>query len=113
MVRPTNKATNQMPIGNRATTLLTLVTLISAGNVSATMRCGTSLIDEGDSAQLVMTKCGEPAKKTSEGPALRNNGVPKMNAAKISIWVYGPHGGSYRYLRFIDDKLVSIEIRRK
>jgi hypothetical protein len=93
--------------------LMTFAMLIYAGNAKATMRCGTSLINLGDAVQLVLAKCGEPAKKTSEGPALRNNGVPKMNAAKISLWVYGPHGGSYRYLRFIDDKLVSIEIRRK
>jgi hypothetical protein len=102
-----------MQIIVRVARLMTFAILIVAGDVNATMRCGVSLIDEGDSAQLVLAKCGEPAKKTSKGPALRNNGVPKMNAAKTSIWVYGPHGGSYRYLRFIDDELVSIEMRRK
>jgi Protein of unknown function (DUF2845) len=113
MVRFTSQAHSHMPIDNKVAKLLTVLMFIFAGNVSATVRCGTSLLDEGDSVQLVLAKCGEPAKKISEGPALRNNGVPKMNAAKISIWVYGPHGGSYRYLRFVDDELVSIEMRRK
>ena len=43
---------------------------------------------------------------------MRNNGIPKKGAAKITIWVYGPSGGSYRYLRFIDEDLVEIQLRR-
>lgn len=81
-------------------------------DASATMRCGTALISTGDSAQTVLQKCGAPDTQTSEGPALRANGVPNRNAAKIGHWVYGPRSGAYQHLRFIDDKLVSIETRR-
>ncbi|WP_297845330.1 DUF2845 domain-containing protein [Pseudomonas sp.] len=83
------------------------------GQANAATRCGTGLINNGDSMQTVMEKCGEPFKKSSEGPARWPNGVPRLNAAVISIWVYGPNGGAYQYLRFIDEKLVAIDFKRE
>ncbi|KPZ00978.1 hypothetical protein ALO43_200200 [Pseudomonas tremae] len=101
--------------------LIKKMLLLSAGFVfttfintaNATMRCGTSLISEGDSISTVLEKCGQPLRKSSEGPAKRPNGVPRLNAATITIFVYGPNGGSYQYLRFIDDKLIEIDMRRE
>jgi len=86
--------------------------LLLAVDANATMRCGTALISSGDSAQTVLQKCGTPDTRTSEGPALRANGVPYQGSATVSHWVYGPRSGAYQHLRFIDDKLVSIETRR-
>lgn len=80
---------------------------------AGTLRCGSALISIGDLTEHVRGKCGPPGREQSEGPALRNNGVPKLNAAKISTWIYGPRNGAYQYLRFIDDKLVAVEIRRQ
>lgn len=79
----------------------------------ATMRCGSALISIGDLAGDIRYKCGAPNKESSEGPALKNNGVPKKNSARISLWVYGPRNGAYHYLRFIDEKLIDIQLRRK
>lgn len=79
----------------------------------ATMRCGSALISIGDLAADVRYKCGSPSRENSEGPALKNNGVPKLNSARISTWVYGPRNGAYHYLRFIDEKLIDIQMRRK
>ncbi|HEY0288331.1 MAG TPA: DUF2845 domain-containing protein [Pseudomonas sp.] len=98
---------------NKASMLIVVPLLMWTCAVSATMRCGTSLIAEGDGMDAVREKCGAPDRQTSEGPALRSNGVPRLNAAKISIWVYGPHNGAYQYLRFIDDKLTSMETKRE
>jgi hypothetical protein len=97
---------------SRSTSLSLLALLLTAFEANATMRCGTSLISNGDSAQAVLQKCGAPDTQTSEGPARLANGVPYRNAAKVSHWVYGPRGGAYQHLRFIDDKLVSVETRR-
>lgn len=96
--------------GNARWWLLPLFVL--AFDASATMRCGTSLINIGDSAQTVREKCGTPDKETSEGPVYGINGVPNLHSAKISYWVYGPRSGAYQHLRFVDDKLVSAETRR-
>lgn len=79
---------------------------------AASMRCGTRFVEVGAKMALVQDKCGQPTKVQSEGPAMRNNGVPRKGAAKITIWVYGPSGGSYQYLRFIDENLVEIQFRR-
>jgi hypothetical protein len=85
---------------------------IFTSTASASMRCGTGLVEVGDKMELVQHKCGQPNRAQSEGPAMRNNGIPQKGAAKITIWVYGPNGGSYRYLRFIDENLVDIQLRR-
>lgn len=61
----------------------------------------------------ISATCGPPLASASEGPALRPNGVPRWNAARISVWVYGPNGGAYQYLRFIDERLVEIDLRRQ
>ncbi len=55
-------------------------------------------------------RCGQPLSRIVNEPALRNNGVPKLNAARTEFWVYGPSGGVYRHLRFIDGKLVEIRL---
>lgn len=88
---------------------LTFATLFEA---SASERCGTSIIHEGDLMAQVLKKCGEPERRSAEGPAMRANGVPRRNAATISEFVYGPANGAYRYLHFIDEKLIRIEMRR-
>ncbi|MCF5466150.1 DUF2845 domain-containing protein [Pseudomonas syringae] len=101
--------------------LIKHILLLSAGIIvtafispaNATMRCGTALISEGDSKSTVLAKCGPPSRKSSEGPARRPNGVPRLNAATITVFVYGPNGGSYQYLRFIDEKLIEIDMRRE
>ncbi|WP_311968983.1 DUF2845 domain-containing protein [Pseudomonas baltica] len=81
---------------------------------AGSMRCGTALVSEDTPMAEVLEKCGPPARQDSEGPVARpktNNGY--WNSAKISIWVYGPDGGAYQYLRFVDERLVSIEMSRK
>lgn len=81
-------------------TALTLVMSSLAIPAVASMRCGTHLVDEGDSVEQVLERCGQPLSRIVNEPALRNNGVPKLNAARTEFWVYGPSGGVYRHLRF-------------
>ncbi|MCO4025766.1 DUF2845 domain-containing protein [Pseudomonas aeruginosa] len=94
-------------------TALTLVMSSLAIPAVASMRCGTHLVDEGDSVEQVLERCGQPLSRIVNEPTLRNNGVPKLNAARTEFWVYGPSGGVYRHLRFIDGKLVEIRLERK
>jgi len=76
------------------------------------MRCGTSLISLGDTVNVVREKCGAPDKSEVQEPVSRLNGVPRLNAVKVSLWVYGPRNGAYQHLKFIEDKLVAIDTRR-
>lgn len=90
-----------------------LAALLFSGSACATMRCGTALINLGDTVSEVRDKCGPPDSADEEMPALRSNGVPQLNAAKITHWVYGPRNGASQHLRFVEDKLVSIDMRRE
>lgn len=86
--------------------------LMFAGMAEATMRCGTALISVGDTLSVVREKCGEPDRSVEHQPAVRNNGVTRFNAVKVTLWVYGPRNGASQHLKFIEDKLVTITMRR-
>lgn len=86
--------------------------LMFAGVANATMRCGTALISLGDTASVVREKCGAPDKSEEQDPAARVNRVPRLNAVKVSFWIYGPRNGAFQHLKFIEDKLVAIDTRR-
>ncbi|TBU93466.1 DUF2845 domain-containing protein [Phytopseudomonas dryadis] len=88
-----------------------LLLLISTPSL-ASMRCGTALVTLDDTLEQVQEKCGDPEQRRINPPALRPNGVPRFNAAEVQHWVYGPHNGAYRHLRFIDGKLVDIRTER-
>ena len=97
----------------RKTTLVWLLPCLMFADVAqATMRCGTSLISLGDTAAVVRAKCGAPDRSEDQEPASRINGVPRLNAVKVSFWVYGPCNGAFQHLKFIEDKLVAVDTRR-
>lgn len=82
------------------------------GHVSAAMRCGTKLINVGDQIANVLEDCGRPIVHESDGPAMRNNGVPRKGSSKQDVVVYGPSGGAYQYLLFVNDELIRVDMRR-
>ncbi|TDV64425.1 DUF2845 domain-containing protein [Pseudomonas sp. LP_7_YM] len=92
--------------------LLGLPILMFASAAEATMRCGTALISLGDTVGVVREKCGEPDRSVEHQPAVRSNGVPRFNAVKVTLWVYGPRNGASQHLKFIEEKLVAIDTRR-
>lgn len=101
LARQGSRAMKMFSIG-----LVGLLTLM-AGSAHAAMRCGTGLIDVGDKIGKVQEKCGMPVAQESQGPTTQYGSV------RITVWVYGPDGGGYRYLRFVDANLVQIEMRRE
>lgn len=99
--------------GKRIMGLGWMLLALSTSSEASSMRCGTSIVVEGDTMQQVLDKCGPPDSKEVWQPKLRVNGVPEKGAAKLEFWIYGPSGGVYRKLRFIDDRLVQVEMERK
>ncbi|KUM40047.1 DUF2845 domain-containing protein [Pseudomonas sp. EpS/L25] len=91
---------------------LSLCLLLLPLLAQASLRCGQNLVEEGDSVDQVLAACGAPAERQVNPPALRNNGVPKFNAAETQFWTYGPANGASRRLKFIDGKLVEIRLVR-
>ncbi|WP_238935283.1 DUF2845 domain-containing protein [Pseudomonas typographi] len=90
-----------------------MLILLAAAHAQATLRCGTELIAEGAPIGEVQAKCGMPQYQHTEYPALRADGVPRYQAVQVTRWVYGPRNGAYRYLRFIEGKLVEIRTSRE
>lgn len=90
----------------------TLPFVMFTGTADATMRCGTSLISLGDTVSVVREKCGAPDSSVEQLPVMRSGSARPFNAAKVTLWVYGPRNGAYHHLRFLDDKLVAIDTRR-
>lgn len=88
--------------------LLVALTLLSV-NADASMRCNSTLINEGDLAVEVLRTCGPPAERQVIPPALVGNGQLEHGAVTVETWVYGPDNGMYRNLRFIDGRLVQIK----
>ncbi|UFH47994.1 DUF2845 domain-containing protein [Pseudomonas sp. KNUC1026] len=86
---------------------LGLAILGLATSAHATFRCGTSIVSAEARMGEVLQKCGPPRYKYVEEPA------PVYGAVRVSIWVYGPNGGAWQYLRFIEDKLVEQRTERK
>lgn len=95
--------------GGLTLALLAIGPLAHAGS----LRCGTAIVSEQADMHEVLAKCGPPTRQASQGPAPRPNAYVPWNAAQISIWVYGPDNGAYQYLRFVDERLVEIEMRRE
>lgn len=71
------------------------------------LRCGTSIIDEGDLKFEVLQACGEPISKDVIGyidSAQNNDRIRVMN---IEEWVYQING-NYQSLEFEGNRLVRI-----
>lgn len=82
-------------------------------DANAASRCGTKLVNPGDKLADVLKSCGSPVAQASDGPVIRNNGVPRKGSQKADVVVYGPNGGAYQYMLFINDELVRVDLRRE
>ncbi|MEH6685653.1 MAG: DUF2845 domain-containing protein [Halopseudomonas sabulinigri] len=95
----------------KSTLICSLLLLISC-NLQATMRCGTGLVDEGDSIEQVLQKCGEPNQREKTGQYIEADGIPAEGSVNEEDWIYGPDNGMYRYLHFINGRLVRLRSQR-
>jgi len=84
-----------------------LLALFMLPAAQASMRCGNALINEGEFTVDVLRKCGEPDQREVTPPS-----SPQGGGVTVEQWVYGPRNGVYRYLRFLDGKLVEIRVAR-
>ncbi|WP_076017633.1 DUF2845 domain-containing protein [Pseudomonas sp. ATCC PTA-122608] len=90
---------------------LALAMMAGQSSAFADMRCSTSLISEGDTSSDVERQCGAPSDRQIIPAAAAPRGE-KSNAVTVENWVYGPRNGAYYKLKFIDGKLVSIDVSR-
>jgi hypothetical protein len=100
-----------LPMINRYLIISLLLTL--SASAQGSMRCGSGIVSGGETTSEVIEKCGKPSESSVINPVIGENGYPKRGSVTIEHWVYGPANGGYRYLKFIDGKLVGIEFKRK
>ncbi|MFC3908623.1 DUF2845 domain-containing protein [Legionella dresdenensis] len=84
---------------------------------SYAMRCGTSLVLEGDSKYSVQNKCGDPlAKDVYHDPVYIYNEfgyAVGMTTNNFEVWTYQESPNEFRYqLLFQDGELKSIRTNR-
>jgi len=89
--------------------LCVTLSLLSSGVMASTFRCGTQLVSLGDRSFMVLRKCGEPVARESIGHTL---GEYNRQELPIEEWVYGPRNGMLYFLRFVGNRLVSIDGQR-
>ena len=90
----------------------------SASAVPTTMRCGTRIVQTGDSMFKVLRKCGEPSTKAVVGEkrvwdAERHRNSHKGSSITVTVerWTYDLGGRRFpRVLTFYGDRLVKIEL---
>ena len=105
-----NTANGGLPMKRGSSTLLRLVlfvalTILPAGPVLAQdqdvlgpVRCGTRLVQVGDTKEQILAKCGQP---TRIDPGTRGG---------VEIWYYDGSSGTFSgFLRFTGPNLTSIE----
>ena len=85
-----------------------LLWLAATASQAATLRCDSGIISEGDGVFDVLKKCGDPTRRDVIDPVVGANGRVPDKSVPVENWVYGPRNGVYRYLKFVDGKLVSI-----
>lgn len=88
-----------------------LLVIAASAGASEKMRCGQRIVDVGVLTVDVLRLCGEPVSRVVHPPAVGPDGHVAHGAVTVEHWVYGPEHGRYRYLRFIDGKLVEIRSR--
>jgi hypothetical protein len=95
------------------------VLAVAAGPASAgeTLRCGSSVIKEGDTQGYVHDKCGEPGSKqtyTEPVRAIRPNGTSyEVGTTSKDIWRYKRDSGSFpAVLTFEKGVLTKLEFER-
>ncbi len=90
---------------------LTLL-LLSGASLPAqadSLRCGSSLVSEGDRKFEVLQACGQPRYRDPVGYTL---GPYERRELLIEEWVYGPNNGMLNILTFEGNRLVRIERKR-
>ena len=94
------------PLG---TLLVFLFILFAPVSQVEAFRCGTDVINVGDTGFQLLRKCGEPIQRTHVGYTVTKDGKREY---VIEKWIYGPSGGFYHEVTLEGDRITKIEMVR-
>jgi len=91
-------------------TILMFVFILFAPALQAeAFRCGTDVINVGDTGFQLIRKCGEPIQRIHVGYTLTKDGKREYVVEK---WIYGPSGGFYHEVTLEGDRITKIDMVR-
>lgn len=90
----------------RVLVLLLLVSGMTFANPALALRCGSDLIDEGDTKFELVSKCGEPVSSEFIGYTLNHFGERELVVEQL---IYGPWSGVYYLIEIVGGKVDKIE----
>ena len=86
--------------------LLLLAFGMTLAGPALALRCGSDLIDEGDTKFELISKCGEPVSSEFIGYTLNNFGERELVVEQL---IYGPWSGVYYLIEIVGGKVDKIE----
>ena len=88
-----------------------ILTLLAAAPVwSDGMRCGNDIANLGDSAFIVLQKCGDPVSRIHVGYTINEE---KKRELVIEEWVFGPRNDYYYFVTMVGGRVSEIRSERK
>jgi len=97
-------------IVNTLVTMLVFVfILFAAVSQAEAFRCGTDVINVGDTGFQLIRKCGEPIQRIHIGYTLTKD---EKREYVIEKWIYGPSGGFYHEVTLEGDRITKIDMVR-
>jgi hypothetical protein len=88
--------------------LITLIVIFSNTIQADSFRCGKSLVKVGDSPNMLIKKCGDPARKYSSKESIHDNG--REFRAGVSNWVYVRRGGKDMIVSIYNGTIVKMQV---
>ena len=93
------KASSMLLMAVLLSAVIVLVAVPALADMVTSAKCGTKIVQIGDTKDQVLAKCGQP---TTISPGRRGGG---------EVWYYNPGSGKFTGIaRFTGSKLTSIEL---
>ena len=96
------------PTNMRNLLLFTLFILLSSDIFAGSFRCGRKLVKAGDSGNMLIKKCGKPARKFSSKQTFSDNG--RQSNVAVSNWVYERHGKKDMIVSVRNGAIINIQV---
>ena len=87
-----------------------IIALAAMTASAETMRCGSDFIQVGDSAFIVIQKCGEPVSKNQIGYTINDS---QKRELVVEEWIYGPQKRYYYIVTVTGGKVSEIRSERE
>ena len=90
--------------------LITILILLSNEGYADSIRCGRALVKEGDSSNVLIKKCGQPARKFGSKETVKRDG--RQVRVSVSNWIYERYGKKDMVVSVRNATVVKVRVDR-